>query len=112
MNQLQRPTDNMAEILTHYSVKNPSAIFVEAVGEGSNRERDWLWYAEQVSGDAERRYCLERSLYINRNSREARQQLVSLSSQTANSRRASTHRLGRFFLGWKRAAAQLTIAQR
>ncbi len=76
MKRFQRPTENLSEIASQYGVKTPSAIFLEAVAEGSNRERDWLWYAEQMSSEGERRYCWERALYINPDSRTAQDNLA------------------------------------
>lgn len=78
MKQHRRPTENMSEILSQHGVRTPSAIFLEAVNEGSNRERDWLWYAEQMPGEGERRYCWERALYINPESRLAQRHLARL----------------------------------
>jgi hypothetical protein len=64
-----------AEILAQCGIKNPSPLFQEAFREQSNREMEWLWYAEWVPNETERRYCLQRALYINPNSRAARKGL-------------------------------------
>jgi hypothetical protein len=48
-----------------YGVTYPSETLRRALDEGSNLVMDWMWYAEQMESDAERRYCLERALYIN-----------------------------------------------
>mgnify|MGYP001239200703 CR=1 FL=1 len=80
MNKMQRPTDNLNDILSQYGVKNPCTLFVEAVAEGSNRERDWLWYADQMTQPGERRYCWERALYINPNSSTALDNLKRLAA--------------------------------
>lgn len=48
-----------------------SALIQQALQEGSNHVMDWLWYAEEVTSDAERRYCFERALYIDPNNHEA-----------------------------------------
>jgi hypothetical protein len=61
----------------------PLNLFAQAVREGSNLELDWLWLAGQVTRDAERRYCLERALYINPHSDAAQQGLATLARQTA-----------------------------
>ena len=81
---IQRPTENVNEIQAQYGVKTLSPIILEAVAEGSNREHDWLWYAEQLSSAGERRYCWERALYINPASRVA---LINLARQHHTSRR-------------------------
>lgn len=94
MKQIQRPTENLSEILVQYGVKTFSPIFMEAVAEGSNRERDWLWYAEQTTSDGERRYCWERALYINPNSRMA---LDNLARQPKAARPSFGFNLGRLF---------------
>jgi hypothetical protein len=60
------------------SYDNPSATLQQAINEDSNLEMDWLWFAEQVSDKAEARYCLNRALYINPNSRAAHAQLRAL----------------------------------
>jgi hypothetical protein len=54
------------------------ALFARAVREHSNLEQDWLWLSTIVTGEGELRYCLERALYINPDSAEARQELARL----------------------------------
>lgn len=71
-------SNTTTEILAQCGVKNPSPLFQEAFREQSNHEMEWLWYAEWVPNDAERRYCLQRALYINPNSRTARAELDAL----------------------------------
>ena len=54
------------------------ALFARALSENSNLEQDWLWLSTMVAGEEELRYCLERALYINPHSEEARQELARL----------------------------------
>jgi hypothetical protein len=53
-------------------------LFAEAVREDSNLAMDWLWYAEQMTSDAARRYCVERALAIDPDNELARRALVKL----------------------------------
>jgi hypothetical protein len=53
-------------------------LFARAVREHSNLEQDWLWLSTMVANEGELRYCLERALYINPDSAEARQELARL----------------------------------
>ena len=55
-----------------------AALFAQALHDDSNLELDWLWLAAQVTRTVERRYCLQRALYINPHSEIARQQLLKL----------------------------------
>ena len=48
-----------------------SSLIQQALQEGSNHVLDWLWYAEEVTSDTERRYCFERALYIDPHNYEA-----------------------------------------
>jgi hypothetical protein len=57
-------------------------MFAQACYENSNLEMDWLWYAANMTGDAERRYCLERAQALNPASDMAKQALARLSSPT------------------------------
>ena len=52
--------------------------FAQALREDSNLEQDWLWFSTQVTEEKELRYCLERALYINPHSVEARRELARL----------------------------------
>lgn len=61
-----------------YAAGTPSAFLAERLREGSNVELDWLWAAEQVTDSGERRYCLERALYINPKNHETRSALSKL----------------------------------
>ena len=54
------------------------ALFARALRENSNQEQDWLWLSTMVTGEGELRYCLERALYINPHSEEARRELARL----------------------------------
>ena len=65
------------------ALSTSSERFAVAVRKNSNLELDWLWLATQVTRDAERRYCLERALYINPRSDAARQALAKLPQQAA-----------------------------
>lgn len=60
-------------------VTNPSADFVQALQEDSNREDDWLYWASKVTARDEQMYCLERARYINPHSVEAAHGLHRLS---------------------------------
>jgi len=42
-----------------------SPEFAEALRDASNLESDWFWLAARMERADERRYCLERALYIN-----------------------------------------------
>jgi hypothetical protein len=66
-----------------YGVNNPSEMLRRALDEGSNMVMDWMWYAQQVESDGERRYCLERALYINPDYPQALAALEMLDDQRA-----------------------------
>jgi hypothetical protein len=51
-------------------------LFAAALRDPSNLELDWIWLACQVTRETERRYCLERALYINPGSAVARRMLA------------------------------------
>jgi hypothetical protein len=53
-------------------------VFVQALRDDSNQELDWLWTYVQVTGEAQRRYCLERALAINPKSEMALRELAQL----------------------------------
>lgn len=50
-------------------------LFAAALADDSNLEFDWLWYASNMVGAVERRYCLHRALAINPDSEWARRAL-------------------------------------
>jgi len=56
-------------------------LFVQALHENSILELDWLWYAANMNGTVERRYCLHRALTINPHSSLARSALAKLPQQ-------------------------------
>ncbi len=91
------------QLLLKCRVTNPSDILKDAIAEDSNLASDWLWYAQQVENDAERRYCFERILYINPNDRGAVDALRILNNKEAmrNSRATSTP-LGWLYRVWMR----------
>lgn len=60
------------------AVARGTELFASAVRDGSNLEMDWLWMAEQVTREYERRYCLEQALRINPDSETARRELAKL----------------------------------
>jgi hypothetical protein len=62
-----------------FATARASHLFVQALHEDSNLEMDWLWYATNMIGDVERRYCLNRALDINPHSILARSALAKLS---------------------------------
>lgn len=53
-------------------------LFIQGLREDSNLEMDWLWLATRVTSAGERRYCLQRALAINPESRLARRGLAQL----------------------------------
>ena len=67
-----------AHALNEPKALNAHTLFARAVREHSNLEQDWLWLSTMVTGEGELRYCLERALYINPDSSEARQELARL----------------------------------
>jgi hypothetical protein len=54
----------------------PDTLYFQAVADNVNLELEWLWLATQVTREEERRYCLERALYINPYSGMAQHELV------------------------------------
>jgi hypothetical protein len=54
------------------------ALFFQAIAESVNLEMEWLWLFTRVAREEERRYCLERALYINPHSDMARHELAWL----------------------------------
>ena len=82
-------------LLRPSGIVNPSSPLQGAIVEDSNHLSDWLWYADQMDSDAERRYCLERALYIDPNDREVLNALQALNRQeTRQDVSASTQPLG------------------
>jgi hypothetical protein len=53
--------------------------FVLAIAADSHLELEWLWLFTRVTQEEERRYCLERALYIDPHSEMARHELAKLS---------------------------------
>jgi hypothetical protein len=68
---------------------NSSSLIQQALQEGSNFVMDWLWYAEEVTSDAERRYCFERALYIDPNNHEANAGIKRLDAKQKRSAQAA-----------------------
>jgi hypothetical protein len=64
-------------------VADAEGIFADALRDRSNIEMDWLWLAGQVTRESERRYCLERALYINPRSEQALRMLAQESTEPA-----------------------------
>jgi hypothetical protein len=64
-----------------YAVGTPSAFLAECLREASNVELDWLWAAAKVNDSSERRYCLERALYINPDNHATRRALSKLNAK-------------------------------
>jgi hypothetical protein len=58
-------------------------LFAQALHEASNVELDWLWYAANMTSNAQRRYCLQRALAINPGSQMARRTLAKLPKRDA-----------------------------
>src|SRR5437867_197188 len=65
-----------------FATARATRLFVQALHENSNLELDWLWYAANMPGDVERRYCLNRALAINPQSSLARSALAKLPKQS------------------------------
>lgn len=61
----QANSEKLQNILSSYQISQASDLFRRAINEDSNYENEWLWYADEVSNDKERLYCLKRALYIN-----------------------------------------------
>lgn len=61
-----------------FATARATHLFAQALHENSNLELDWLWYAANMIGAAERRYCLNRALEINPHSNLARSALAQL----------------------------------
>ena len=61
-----------------FATARATYLFIQALHENSNLELDWLWYAANMTGDVERRYCLNRALAINPQSSLARSALAKL----------------------------------
>lgn len=74
-------TTNVKQSLLKSGIVHPSAALQEAVAEDSNHLAEWLWYADQMESAAERRYCLQRALYINPTNRVALDGLRDLNKQ-------------------------------
>ena len=64
-----------------FATARATRLFVQALHENSNLEMDWLWYAANMTGDVERRYCLNRAFAINPQSSLARSALAKLPKQ-------------------------------
>ena len=71
----QRQRDTFTEHGTE-----PDTLFVQAIADNVNLELEWLWLATKVTREEERRYCLERALYINPYSATARHELARLNA--------------------------------
>ena len=61
-----------------FATTRAAQLFIQALHENSNLEMDWLWYAANITGTVERRYCLNRALTINPHSSLARSALAKL----------------------------------
>src|SRR4051812_40964957 len=64
-----------------FATARAAQLFTQALHEHSKVELDWLWYAANMTGAAERRYCLNRALAINPASSIARNALAKLPKQ-------------------------------
>ena len=62
-------------------VARAAALFAQALNEDSNLELDWLWYATQMTSNAQRQVCYERALQINPNSGSAQRALATLARE-------------------------------
>jgi hypothetical protein len=66
---------------SRYASGTASAFLAERIRENSNLEIEWRWAAVQVTNINERRYCLERALFINPNNLETRRDLSKLAPE-------------------------------
>jgi hypothetical protein len=73
-----------------FASRRAARLFAQALHENSNLEMDWLWYASNMPGDIERRYCLRRALEINPHSDLARSALAKLPRQTEATEASTT----------------------
>jgi hypothetical protein len=80
------PAPSIAAPAVPAYVAEAEGIFATALRDGSNIEMDWLWTAGQVSRQSERRYCLERALYINPQSELALGMLAQETTEQARER--------------------------
>ena len=64
-----------------FNTARAAHLFVQALHENSTIELDWLWYAANMTGAVERRYCINRALAINPHSSLARSALAKLPKQ-------------------------------
>ena len=69
---------------------NSSSLIQQALQENSNHIMDWLWYAEEVTSDTERRYCFERALYIDPNNHQAIEGIKRLDAKQKRQAQAVT----------------------
>jgi len=78
-----KATDDNAESVERleFATARATKLFIQALHENSNLELDWLWYAANMTGDLERRYCLNRAFAINPQSSLARSALAKLPKQ-------------------------------
>jgi len=78
-----KATDDNAESVERleFATARATKLFIQALHENSNLELDWLWYAANMTGDVERRYCLNRALAINPQSSLVRSALAKLPKQ-------------------------------
>ena len=78
-----RAADDKAESTERleFVTARAAELFIQALHENSNLELDWLWYAVNMTGAVERRYCLNRALAINPDSSLARSALAKLPKQ-------------------------------
>jgi hypothetical protein len=85
---LAKATDDNAERAERleFATAHATQLFAQALHENSNLELDWLWYAANMTGDGERRYCLNRALTINPHSDLARSALAKLPKQNQAAR--------------------------
>ena len=80
-----KTSDGTAESVERleFATARATHLFAQALHENSILELDWLWYAANMLGTAERRYCLNRALAINPHSSLARSALARLPKQAA-----------------------------
>jgi hypothetical protein len=70
-------------------IAQPSAVLAEMIRDGSNYEHEWLWAAQRVDDLQEKQYCLQRALYINPQSIDARRQLRAIEGTRSTRRNAN-----------------------
>jgi hypothetical protein len=75
--------DSAAALVSAVDEAASAALFAQALYDDSNLELDWHWLATQVTRTVERRYCLQKALYINPHNALTARQLLHLRADLA-----------------------------